>query len=71
MHEIVVRHTRRTFGEQRQHDEATVAVREAFAGRELLRVAVELGTNDSVVSSRWTGTGMAYSSTLPIVSSSR
>ena len=39
--EVVERRRRRPFRDQRQHDVAAVAVREALAGRELLRVAVE------------------------------
>ena len=35
------RHSARAFGNERQHDVACVAVREALAGRKLARVAVE------------------------------
>ena len=41
--ELVVRDAARALGEHREDDEAAVAVREALAGRELRRIAVEDG----------------------------
>ena len=43
LHEVVERHAARPLGDQGQHDEAAVAVREPLAGREHGRVAVEHG----------------------------
>ena len=40
---VVERHPTHPLGDQRQHDVAAVAVGEAFAGRELRRVAIEYG----------------------------
>ncbi len=42
-HELVERNAARPFGEQGEHDEAAVAVREPLAGRELRGIAVEDG----------------------------
>ena len=71
VHEPVEGSAGRALGDEREHDEAAVAVGKALAGRELRWVAVE---NREVVLCRresCTGTGIRYSSRSRPPSSSR